>query len=235
MIGFGNGTLRRIFDNDKEYFAQKYIDLYNLGGEAKAIELNLINIELIKYLKNNSIDLSKYEYKSIHMPTVSYQDDSKSHLILSMVEAIVEKYNIDNCIFHTEKKHNWSAIDSYDIPASIENMDNNKKRDQTMEFIQNILSSYNFGLTLDLQHCFVNDNSMQLAKDFQGFLSNRIVEYHVSGYDNEYNHYPLFKTRQKAIFKNIDYPDKPIIIESTFDKIAELKKELEYIERNWIE
>ena len=83
---------------------------------------------------------------------------------------------------------------------------------------------------LDLQHCFVNDPSMQLAKDLHKAFGDRLVQYHISGYHPEYLHYPLYKTQQDIIIASMERKDLPIIVESTFEAKEELSKELPYIQ-----
>jgi len=68
---------------------------------------------------------------------------------------------------------------------------------------------------------------MQLADDFIERLGNNIFSIHLSGYV-EY-HEPLFETKQKIILYYCKKTDVPIIIESTFDSIKDVKKEYEYI------
>jgi hypothetical protein len=109
-------------------------------------------------------------------------------------------------------------------------MDERKKMWQTVKDIWKILEQNpNFWLTLDLQHCFVNDPSMKLAYDFHKTFWNKIVQYHIAWYDKQYLHYPLFKTKQNNIIQALQKKDIPIIIESTFDEKSDLKKEIEYI------
>jgi uncharacterized protein (UPF0276 family) len=75
-----------------------------------------------------------------------------------------------------------------------------------------------FGLTLDVQHAYVNDPTMSIAYQLQQYYGDRIVEYHVSGYDKPYLHHPLVQTQQTTICDAIIFRDKPMIIESTFDQ-----------------
>jgi hypothetical protein len=70
---------------------------------------------------------------------------------------------------------------------------------------------------------------MQTAMEFQGLYKDRIVEYHISGHDEEKLHWPLFKTKQDIIIRSLLYPEIPIIIESEFENYDEAGKELNYI------
>jgi len=100
--------------------------------------------------------------------------------------------------------------------------------------IQSILDKYNFGLTLDLQHCFVNDPTMKLAQDLQMKFHGRIVEYHISGFEEKAPHYPLYETRQDIIIESLIYKTIPIIIESVFDICGDEQDELRYIQKRLV-
>ncbi len=115
------------------------------------------------------------------------------------------------------------------LPISIENMDRNKEFGKNIEDIKSIIERYNFNLTVDLQHFFTNDPSMESAINFQKIYKKNIVVYHLSGYDKKFLHYPLFKTGQNEIIKSVMHKEIPIIIESTFDKLGEETKELNHI------
>ena len=141
-----------------------------------------------------------------------------------------KKFDIRNIVVHPDTVVDWEVFLQYaDLPISIENMDDQKNFWKTIEDIASILEKYDFGLTLDVQHCFTNDPSMQLAKDFHEKFSDRIVEYHLSGYDPEKLHYTLFKTEQDIIIDHVLLKDKPIILESCMENYDEGKMELEYV------
>ena len=186
---------------------------------------------MIDYLIDaTEFDLSYFTFISLHTPDLAYADDENSNRILSKLELLTRKYKIDNIIFHTDRVLNWNVLSNYKkIPISIENMDDHREFGKTINDVKSILDKYGFKLTLDLQHSFVNDNSMKLALDFQEKFKDKIVEYHVSGFDDEFLHYPLFKTNQNEIIDSLKYKNIPIIIESTFDQIGDQEKELEYI------
>ena len=230
-IGFSNGDFYRLYSNDNERFSNRYINLYKVNNKANAIELHCLNEKCLDYLLNeNNIDFSSFKYVSLHAPDLEYQNDETSNRIFYKLVNLYKKYKIQNIIFHIDKVKDWEVFLNYKIlPISIENMDNNKKFGKSINDVKMVLDKYNFNLTLDLQHCFVNDESMKLAIDFQELFKERIVEYHISGYQKIYLHYPLFKLSQDQIIDSLKYKNIPIIIESTFDKIGEEEKELKYI------
>ena len=90
------------------------------------------------------------------------------------------------------------------------------------DFAENL----NWKLVLDVNHCFTNDATFALTRDFYQRLGDRIVQIHLSGFQTL--HEPLFLTRQKEIVYNIENSTVPIIIESILAP-ADLEREREYI------
>ncbi len=232
-IGFSNGVFYRTEDSHSERISFDSMTRFYAEGEANAIELHCIDEKAIDSLIcSRDVDLHFFDFISLHAPSFVYAKNQDSKRILDKIKTLVEKYKINNLVFHTDTIIDWDVFSEYlDLPISIENMDNRKKSGRTVEDMRSILERYDFGLTLDLQHCFVNDKSLQLAIDFQKEFEDRVVEYHISGFDENFLHYPLFKTKKDQIISALLKKDIPIIIESTFDKFGEERKELEYIKK----
>ena len=199
--------------------------------ETNALEIMFHGKDNIEHKMSHEILKHNFSHYSIHAPAYNYQNDDKSHTILKEFQNLCKIFPIANIVVHPDTVVDRSIFRLYDdLPISIENMDERKKMWQTVEDIWKILEQNpNFWLTLDLQHCFVNDPSMKLADDFHKTFWNKIVQYHIAWYDPEYLHYPLFKTKQNNIIQALQKKDIPIIIESTFDEKSDLKKEIEYI------
>ncbi len=231
IIGFGNGDFYRLHQNNWDRFSDEYLELCTAGGLAKALEFHCRGEEDLDHLiETTNLDLTPFGYVSLHAPAHAYQKDETSRSILDKLTIIVEKYGLKNIVFHVDRVRDWDVFLDYKmLPISIENMDDQKTSGRSLEDIKIILDKYSFNLTLDLQHCFVNDRGLRLAERFQDEYPSKIVEYHLSGYEEGLLHYPLFKTEQNQIIDCLRYTDKPIIIESTFDKIGEHKLELQYI------
>lgn len=229
-IGFGNGDFYRIQNDPLERYSEKYLDIYATEN-ANAIELNCLDEKHADYLLNNDLNLSKFDYVSIHGPScITFSDNDQSNRILLKFQNITKKYKIKNILFHADTIKDWSVFTKYsNLPISIENMDDRKKFGQTVDEVLPNLEKYDLNLTLDLQHCFVNDPTMKLAQEFHKKCYDRIVQYHISGFDEELLHYPLFKTKQDIIIESLEKKEIPIIIESTFDQVGEHEKELTYI------
>lgn len=231
QIGFGNGVFYRIQKEKFIRFTDKIFDSLKFNEDITAIELQCLDQEMLDFILKHDLKISQFDHISMHSPDINYCKNKKSAEILSRINDVCQKYNIKNCVVHPTKLTNWDVLDKYQrIPVSVENMDNKKDFGRSISDIGKILDNYNFGLTLDLQHCYVNDPSMELAKELHARHGRKIVEYHLSGFDKKFSHYPLYKTRQDIIIKNLKYwEEAPIIIESTFNDYGEQKKELEYI------
>lgn len=230
-IGFGNGDFWQLYANDLERFEDGVLQRFIDAG-ARAIELHCCNIDAVDHLLTHVCNaIHKFDFVSLHAPDLIYDDNRVTHDALTKIAQASKKFSIDNIVLHTDKVKNWNVIAAYKhmMPISIENMDDRKMWGRTVADVASILDIYDFGLTLDLQHCYVNDQSMHIAYDLQKMYKDRIVEYHISGYHPEKLHVPLCETRQDVIIESLFYPVVPIIIESVFNAYADAEKELWYI------
>lgn len=226
LIGFNNGDLRQVMGS---WFDNKLIDLL-YSEKTKALELHTRNEEELQFLiKDKHEKYNKFDFLSIHWPDLHGDEDTIKYL--ETIRQLSKNLNIKNLVLHPHKMKNRDMLTQFkDLPISIENMDDMKPSHQTVEEIWAILDKYDFlGLTLDLQHCYVNDKSMKLAKDYHDKYENRIVEYHISGYCPKIIHWPLFDKDQNIIIHNLKHKHIPTIIESGFDSIDKLNLELNYI------
>jgi len=228
-IWFSNWVFYRINKNSLDRFSEKYLDLFSMWWKIKTIELMCISKKELSFLVNNDCDLSKFKNISVHAPELEYKNNKGSLLVLWQLKKVCKKYKVKNLVFHPTKNMDREIISKLWLPISIENMDNEKSFWKSIEDIKTIIDKYNFKLTIDLQHCFVNDENMNLAIEFHKEFWDKIVEYHISWFDKNFKHYPLFKTKQKNIIKSIMIKNIPIIIESWFDEIWDHKKELNFI------
>lgn len=229
IIGFSNGNFFLLNKNNDERLDPSFIENFKVSG-ANAIEIICFGEDTLDTLINMKAQVfSHFEYISIHAPGLPYKDDELSNCLLSKLKTATRKFNIKNIVFHIDIVSDWAFLAEQGLPISIENMDDDKSFGRTVADVQSILNKYPFGLTLDLQHCYVNDNSMKLAQDFQEKFKDRIVQYHLSGYQPKYLHHTLFTTNQDNIIDSLMYKNIPTIIESTFEKLGDQVRELEYI------
>ncbi len=233
FIGFSNGNFHQFFQKNIEKHSLECINFCKVEGEANAIELHASSEEEINYLLKIGKDKLKYfKYVSFHTPSFLYKNNKNTRKILQKFSLLREKLAIQNFVFHTDKKNDWTFLSSYNIPISVENMDNKKNYGKTIEEMKKILEKYNFGLTLDLQHCYTNDKKMKLTKNFHEELGEKIKEYHLSGFSKNKNHAPLFKTEEKEIIFSLKKRNIPIILEGVFSSLKDAKKELIYVKKN---
>ncbi len=230
VIGFSCGVFHKMQNNSNERFSEKSIDRFCDAG-ANAIELMCHTTEhLTHLLLKNHRYIDRFDHISIHAPAVAYDDDVMSHELLQQIEGLCKTFVINSVVFHPDMVKNWDVLNTYTaIPVAIENMDERKKSFRTHDDVKNLLDKYPFGLVIDLQHCFANDPAMQLARDLHVSFFDRIVGYHISGYDVESLHVPLFEKKQNVIINELQRKDVPIIIESTFDVYGDADVEMRYI------
>ncbi len=227
IIGLSSGNFYRIFSQEKEDFLVEDISRIR-EKEYRAIEINVLSTDLLDFLLTREIEFSPFSYISLHCPEIF--NNKEGEKTMEKISLFTEKYRIDNLVFHTDKLKELKILKKFSyLPISLENMDSEKKEGKTVQEFQKIFREYDFGLTLDLQHCYTNDRSMKNALEFQKLFGERITEYHLSGFDRNFNHYPLFKTEQNIIIRSLLKKDIPIIIESTFDDYNDDKKEVDYI------
>ncbi|MFA5986295.1 MAG: hypothetical protein WC819_03035 [Parcubacteria group bacterium] len=229
VIGFSCGVFYRLQNNSHERFSKELVDRFCATG-ARAIELMCHTEEHVKFLSaGEHAHIMQFDHISIHAPVIAYDDDAVSHVLLKQLEELSARFSATYVVFHPDAVKRWDIISQYKIPVAIENMDDRKKSFRTLDDVQSLLDRYPFGLVIDLQHCFVNDPSMQLAKELHAQFGDRIVGYHISGYGPELLHVPLFETCQNEIVGALKQKERPIIIESTFSAYGDEKMEMQYI------
>ncbi len=229
IIGLSSGNFYRLLPKKHHNSLPHNLSFWK-KDYGNAIEIHCSNEKNVDYLLDKDVNFSFFQYVSVHAPKISYQKEKQTKKILEKFKLMKNKYNIQNFVFHVEKNVNWSLFDNFkDIPISLENMDKDKDVGKSLEEVEKIISKHNFTLTLDLQHCYTNDKSMQLAVDFHNKFKSIIISYHISGFCDKIKHYPLFKTRQNEIMDAIKIKNIPIIIESTFDHINDAEQEISYI------
>jgi hypothetical protein len=228
IIWFSSWNLYRLETNKYQRFENEHINHFKVD-KSNALEIHCLDEDMIDFIINNKIDLSEFNYISIHSPNLQW--DWVAEKILWKIRLLIKKINLKNIVIHPDRLEDFSIFKKFkDLPLSIENMDNDKSFWKSIHDIWPILDKYkSLWLTLDLQHCFVNDNSMKLADDFHDKYWDRIVEYHISWYGKKYSHYKLFKTQQDIIIDSLKLKEIPIIIESSLDEVGDIHKELDYI------
>jgi hypothetical protein len=229
-LGFSTGA----FHNFLNPVSRETIDIC-LSFKLDAIEISCMRAEDIEQLRGLYEEgLSPYfSHISLHAPTrkIKYGDNS---VCLSVLEKIWEAHlhlDFNAVIIHPDLVEDFSVFKDCPLPIAFENMDCRKifgRNPEDFEFIFNLIDSK---LVLDLNHCYTNDISLELARKFKQDFNDRICEYHLSGY-KQY-HELLHVTRQSQLIGAI--PEKgtvPIIIESCCFNLTQATKELRYIQKH---
>lgn len=232
LIGFSDGVFHKLFNDDKDRYSKKFLDLYFFNS----LEIHCVNEGNIDFIINklDSSHYSKFEYLSLHSINFS-KDDIKNINLLKKIRQITLKFKIKNIVIHPDNINNWKIFNLFsDLPLSIENMDSDKNVFKSVEDFKNIIKETNLNITLDLNHIYTIDKSMKLADSFHKKFKNRITQYHISAYSKNQKHDSLFIKKQLSIIKALKFKEIPIIIESSLEDIFLLKKEYDYILKNLI-
>ncbi len=224
-IGYSHGVLYRVFSSK---YNKKYFKSFE-GVDNNLIEICVAEIKELDEINNAVAFVKKYNRKSIHLPCdIRYKNNEETRKVLENIFDFYNKINANLALVHPDLIDDWSIFDNYNLNWAIENMDNRKDSYKNIEDLKDFFEKNDtWKMVLDLNHCYSNDKSMQLADNFINEFKNKIEEIHLSGYI-EY-HEPLYKTKQNTIIEYCKKLDVPIIIESTFDSVDEVKKEIKYI------
>jgi len=226
ILGLNNGGFYRL--NQDRLSAKVINNIISTG--VNGIELSCTKTEMLDNLLNFELPNNKFEFISLHAPLLEYRNDLITQDILDKISRINERFKFNNIIIHSDNIKELRLFNSFNyLPFSIENSDDRKEFGKSVNDIKTILDYSNLNFTLDVQHCYVNDKTMKLAEDFYKEFSNKIVEFHVSGYDKNFRHYTLFKTKQDIIINFLKGKNFPIILESTYDSYDEANTEINYI------
>ncbi|MFA4930807.1 MAG: hypothetical protein WC570_03030 [Patescibacteria group bacterium] len=222
QIGFSHGVLHQVL----EVYSAKAINTYK-SCSTSVLEICINKVDEVKKLNIIPPLVDNVRRKSIHLPSDTiYRNDETTKKLLQEIISFYHTIGSELILVHPDLVKDWRVFDSYPANWAIENMDNQKQSYKTSTEIENFFTQHpNWKFVLDLNHCFSNDDTMKLADELIKKCQNQIAEIHLSGHTHE----PVFKTKQNII---LDYCQKlavPIVIESTFNNINEVKKEYEYI------
>jgi sugar phosphate isomerase/epimerase len=194
----------------------------------KAIELSPNHLP---YIDKSSLE--GFSYISTHARTdLIYSDNEETHQALKLLEKKHREIGFKCIVLHPSVVKDWKVFAKYKLPWVIENMDNINGVGITPEQILAYIKITNFNVVLDLNHCYTNDSTMELADKFYKILNNKIVELHMSGYKDSTNqgrHLPLHITKQAEILGKVK--DIPIIIEIDSGTKESSEKEFNYLKK----
>lgn len=215
-IGISTGWL---FAENMETF-NKQQEMINLVGSA---ELSITSEDRTK-LYDRTIE--NLDYLSYHLPT--------NIGLIEQHKKIHEIHNINTAVIHPTA--NKDVLESYinsEIPVSIENMDIAKDTAQKATEVYEYICEYNVPLTLDIQHAYEIDNTMNEAWKIIDMVDD-IAELHVSGETKNLNHELIHKSQNKDILQSFlkeyyNSYDTPMIIEGKYTCKEDIEKEKEFL------
>jgi hypothetical protein len=211
------------------------INIYKELG-CKAVEISCIDAEDERRWAGinelTSEDLALFDYISLHAPALNfmYANNDATMRVLGTIQNWYERLHFKYAIIHPDRVADWGVFKGYSFPIATENMDSRKEIGRTVESLSDIFAKINIPLVLDMNHCYVNDTSMNLAAEMYSAFKDRIVQIHVSGFREL--HDPLYQTRQSEIIKAIPDKNLPIVIESYCPTADDIRAEYKYIHDN---
>ncbi len=223
LLGFSSGCLWKTHNR----LAKETFDIFKSAG-SNAIEIMCFDMADAPLLKNIPLeDLRGFEHVSLHAPIFANVSDEELGEILHQIEIAHQKIGFAYVVVHPDTISNWDVFAKFSIPFAIENMDNLKTSCKSVADLEKIFQQIDVKMVLDVNHCFANDPTMKLAGEFMEAFRDRIVGFHLSGFETF--HDPLYKTQQQGILDAIFDKKLPIIIESVCDSIEEINNEYLYI------
>jgi len=207
------------------------------------IEMRLNSVELMianeKELDQISLDdISKikksFEHISVHglIKGITYSEHADA--VLDRLTAIMAEVNAAYVVVHPD------LIDDIDwlyaklgSKLAIENMDNRKDFGQCVADLKSLFASASDARWIcDLNHVYTVDLSMKLAKSLHTEFGDRLVGYHVSGYEGgDRLHVGLKTCHMPFLLESVENLEVPIIHEG-FEKDAEfLVDELSFVNK----
>jgi hypothetical protein len=208
LIGYSSGALAKGKFNVA-------IDMLNKHKNVTAIELSALLYSELKTLIDaiHTLNLSKYEYISIHGP--KFENETEEEIT---VETLLPLIDLNwNIILHPDVICDINKWKVFGKLLCIENMDNKKSFGQTAEELQTIFEELpDASMCFDIGHAFQVDPTMKEAKKILWMHGHRLQEIHMSYVKPDGSHNPLSVQcyKQYQLVARYITEDIPIILES---------------------
>lgn len=205
-IGFSTGALA--LDDFRQ--ALRYLSAFS----THAVELSALRIKEFRPLISAlpELDLAKYTYISLHLPS-SFSTDEEIELV-SLLGNVPSNWAL---IVHPDSIHDYGLWRSLSSRVTLENMDRRKSCGRTAKELMtcfDLLPEAKF--CFDIGHARQFDPSMAEAYSILMAFSDRLVQVHVSEVDSQSRHAVVTYAAELA-FREIAHlipPDVPLILES---------------------
>lgn len=233
ILGVSTGCFHKYLDPA----SQRAVDIIKSLG-CNAIELHTGYGDRLD--RSFDLDLSGFEYRSLHGSTISGgEDHEKMREIFQKILKLHEMMNFHAIVFHPDEILDYTVFDEFDLPYAFENMDTRKKSHTTVKEMRELLERRDAKMVLDIQHTYEHDPSMQLADDFLASLKDRMVQIHISGCSpitEDMGPHHMLHLRDQAIIVQHTPTDIPLIIESVvpegLDYMGAMQDEIAFIEKH---
>jgi hypothetical protein len=184
-----------------------------LGTNIIEIDLTTDNISMMddKYLHE---ELREFENVYVHLPHLG--TSPRADYLINRLKDVSEKVDLNGVIVQPHRVSSFEQFANSGLPILISNTDDRKNKFRYPHEFKQVLGDYlDFGLALNLNHCYTNDRTLYSAKEFVEFYGPRIQLVHLSGYGVNDTHLPLnnFHGREKVsvFFKNNDLNSSAIM------------------------
>lgn len=229
-IGFTTGAMHM------SYFPlEEKIKLFKSVG-ANAVELSFGTLCVLKEF--NITDglletLSSYELVTLHAPwKEGARYDRNSSAVISKLKEICSIQSIYGIVVHPNTVDDYTLLEKSGLPFLIENMDGKARCGTRPNEFEKLKKDYNFGFVLDLQHAYMHDPTMQLARELMEAMGERIKEFHVSGQLKGIPHSLLHHSDNDKMIIGMLRSDIPIILEGNDDNTpAGISAEIELVKK----
>lgn len=206
-IGFSTGTLA---------LGDFRLGLKMLHGKkAVAVELSALRDTELRPLVESldELDLSQFEYVSVHAPSQFVTIDEVQ--VLDLLSKVFDRNW--PVVVHPDVIENWAAWKQYGDLVCIENMDKRKPIGRTADELKAIFERLpEASLCFDIGHAMQIDPTMLEARAILLECGQRIRQLHVSDVNSQSGHEPLNFVAESSFARvaHLIPPNVPVIMET---------------------
>lgn len=156
---------------------------------------------------------------------------------IEAVTQLADRHNPEAVVVHPDILSDSLAQTYVDegTPLSIENMDTRKDSGFEVEELENLLTAHEATFTLDVQHAYEHDPSMEYAWDLVKMADSRLSELHVSGETKDCIHALVHKANNREAiltFLREFYASgysAPMVIEGKYETVDDVRREVDLL------
>jgi sugar phosphate isomerase/epimerase len=202
------------------------------------IEINIAKHSYLDEAVQLDFDLvKKFKYRSLHAPTDLSYPNAFTNGNYDKLLKVASNLRIHTLVFHPDTVDEYTVFMGYfakrSFDIAFENSDKNKSWGQTVADMTEVFKfAPNAKFVLDINHMITNSQTSKDAAMFHQEFGDRLVHYHVSGYDSANIHCTLIeasKNQQDFVLGSVSQ-NVPIILEGFSGRMPSLvNKEYNFI------